>query len=414
MSVSVEDLENFIIKTQPDLETIKRELSAFNIFNVLGIQHREIRHSNFLGWLFDPNESHQLGDALLKTLLQYLSKLDAVKGFNLGDLLNKDLSSTQVYRESVHNIDILIVNEQLGFVITIENKIFSDFSEHQLAKYYKYIELNYSHLKTRVYLTLTPNESNRHIGFNLGDMYININYKNIVTILKANKQLIDASKPTVKESISQYISMVQKDITKTSKEVALAKKLYKNYKKEIDFIISNQEDFSVYKKDILNYFNGGGFEGFIISHNSENRNVIFLLPDNEDLLELFRYPEAESRGGEFIFSLVIYFEKDVVWMKFGFGNIVESIHKGALQEKKDALFNTMKGFECFKNKKLSIDHHNHNSSMEFAGICGVQLFDDDMYYSENTSFLEIFKMKFEVINRELIQPWIKECLEKIS
>ncbi|MFD2726276.1 PDDEXK-like family protein [Hyunsoonleella rubra] len=414
MSVTTQDLNRFVENCKPEFAAIKEELNAFNIFNVLGVQYREIRHSNFLGWLFDPNDSHGLNDTILKTLLQHLNKLDALRGSDLGSFLLKDVSTTQVYRESVHNIDILIVNEQLGFVITIENKIYAEFSEHQLAKYYDYIEQNYNHLNTRVYLTLTPLENNSHLGFDLGEMYTNINYTAIVTILEENQELIDAAKPTVKESISQYISMVQKDITKTSKEVALAKEIYKNYKKEIDFIISNQEDFSVYKRDILNYINGGSFEGFIISHNSDSRNVIFLLPDNEDLLEFFRYPEAESRGGDYIFSLVINFEKDAVWMKFGFGNIIESEHKEALQGKKDKLFNTMKGFECFKNRTLSIDFHNDHSKMEYAGICGVPLFNDDVYYAENKSVLEVFKLKFEEINSELIQPWVEECLEKLS
>ena len=44
-----------------------------NIFKVLGASKAEIRHSNFLAWLLDPNESHNLGGVFLKRFLRNLS-----------------------------------------------------------------------------------------------------------------------------------------------------------------------------------------------------------------------------------------------------------------------------------------------------------------------------------------------------
>ena len=37
-----------------------------NIFQILSITRAEIRHSNFLAWLLDPNESHKLGGLFLE------------------------------------------------------------------------------------------------------------------------------------------------------------------------------------------------------------------------------------------------------------------------------------------------------------------------------------------------------------
>lgn len=45
-----------------------------NVFYALQLQNQEIRHSNFLAWLLNPNESHKLGDAFLKELLQIVLK----------------------------------------------------------------------------------------------------------------------------------------------------------------------------------------------------------------------------------------------------------------------------------------------------------------------------------------------------
>jgi hypothetical protein len=41
-----------------------------NIFEILKIKNMEIRHSNFLGWLLDPEESHNLKNKFLKGFVQ--------------------------------------------------------------------------------------------------------------------------------------------------------------------------------------------------------------------------------------------------------------------------------------------------------------------------------------------------------
>ena len=249
MSITTEHLEKFVVDCQPKLDAIRTSLGAFNIFNVLGVQYREIRHSNFLGWMFDPYETHKLGAIFLKDLLKLLHTRKVLSLEHYNELLQQDLGKTQVYRESVHNIDILIVNQDLDFVICIENKIHADYAEHQLAKYHSYIERNYVEFNKRIYLTLTPSQSERHLIFEDGENYTNITYQDIIILLESNNEHIVKALPTVKESINQYMAMVQKDITHTSKEAILAKEIYKKYKKEIDFIISNQDDFSFYKNE---------------------------------------------------------------------------------------------------------------------------------------------------------------------
>ncbi|MEP5934625.1 MAG: PD-(D/E)XK nuclease family protein, partial [Winogradskyella arenosi] len=262
MSVSVEDLENFIVNAQPELETIKRELSAFNIFNVLGVQYREIRHSNFLGWLFDPNESHQLGDIFLKDLFKLIREVSnsCISSEKLVSLLLEDLSQTIVHRESENNIDILIINETLDILICIENKIHANYSSHQLSKYYQYIEENYQEITNRVYLTLTPFESHNHLDFTDGDKYQNINYNQIIDVIKGNESVINKALPTVKESINQYITMTEKNITFSSKETKLAQEIYSKYKDEINFIINSRSDFKGFKDVLWKYVEDGHLE----------------------------------------------------------------------------------------------------------------------------------------------------------
>jgi hypothetical protein len=40
-----------------------------NIFQILRISKNEIRHSNFLSWLLEPNGSNKLGDIFLKRFI---------------------------------------------------------------------------------------------------------------------------------------------------------------------------------------------------------------------------------------------------------------------------------------------------------------------------------------------------------
>ena len=61
-------LKDFITDNN-DLEKLEQLTSEFNIFTSLKVEYQEIKHSNFLSWLMDPNETHQLGDSFLKLFL---------------------------------------------------------------------------------------------------------------------------------------------------------------------------------------------------------------------------------------------------------------------------------------------------------------------------------------------------------
>ena len=76
-----------------DFDKLDLGLKNPNIFSILRISKNEIRHSNFLCWLLDPNQSHGLGDIFLKRFLrevfssdrfEQVSQVD-VEGLNLAD-----------------------------------------------------------------------------------------------------------------------------------------------------------------------------------------------------------------------------------------------------------------------------------------------------------------------------------------
>ena len=53
------------------LEPLADWTQKFNLFDILKIAEAEIRHSNILAWLLDPNENHGLSDRIIKGVVQY-------------------------------------------------------------------------------------------------------------------------------------------------------------------------------------------------------------------------------------------------------------------------------------------------------------------------------------------------------
>jgi hypothetical protein len=62
----------------PEIEALSARLSQFNIFGALKIDQVEIRHSNFLAWLLDPQESHGLRDVVLRRMLSNILLLNGL------------------------------------------------------------------------------------------------------------------------------------------------------------------------------------------------------------------------------------------------------------------------------------------------------------------------------------------------
>src|SRR3712207_3798178 len=50
-------LEDFVVGNE-DLERLEALLDRFNIFEAIGVVRQELRHSDFLAYLFDPRGNH--------------------------------------------------------------------------------------------------------------------------------------------------------------------------------------------------------------------------------------------------------------------------------------------------------------------------------------------------------------------
>lgn len=195
-----------------------------NVFSILKLERQEIRHSNFIAWLLNPNEKHGLGDLFLNLFLK--------------DILSKEQFNNKgrfkwIKRESVADIDLFIEFDHL--VIAIENKFDSDEHSDQLNKYKNHVQANYKNkINVLIYLTpegrLTKNNSEYIIySYHLIAQHIN-------SILKEYKNLICA-RTTI--YIEDYLHTIQSNIMKSNKENLLAAELFNKYSDAIKFIYEN-------------------------------------------------------------------------------------------------------------------------------------------------------------------------------
>jgi len=186
-----------------------RKLSGegFNIFSVLQIESSEVvTHSRFLTELLNPNGSHGIGDTFLKL---FVDQLD-IPDFNTKTATAKsEISIGEKTDETGGRIDIVISN-QSGRKIVIENKIYAVDQPNQLLRY-----RNQYPDATLLYLTLNgkkPSDYSKGKGEGkLSDeAYKCISYRNDILNWLENCRKESANFPLLRETITQYIILIKK------------------------------------------------------------------------------------------------------------------------------------------------------------------------------------------------------------
>ena len=172
---NIKKLYDQLLKDE-DFDKIDLGLKNPNIFQILRISKNEIRHSNFLSWLLEPNGSHKLGDIFLKRFLREVFSSERFTEIDQIDVEGMDLSKVEILREW-KNIDLLIKLNNV--VVCVENKVLSKEHSNQLKRYKDIVDVEFpNHIKTFVYLTPEGEDSE-----NETDSYLPISYEFIVETL---------------------------------------------------------------------------------------------------------------------------------------------------------------------------------------------------------------------------------------
>ena len=241
----LEILKEFISdkEAQEKFNAIKNSVMDFNIFEITGLGNQEIKHSNTLAWLFGDNE-HELKYQILERFLKFTLKNSnntSESYENLEKYLKIQEKNIRVFRES-DNIDLLAIDENNKFVITIENKVEADEGEEQLLKYRKFIDDKYKDFE-RIYIFLTkdgrlPEDETEQ------DWWLIATYKmvskNIESLLNNNQTISEKAKII----LLSYIDLLKgENIVEDDILQAICNDIWNSpkYKRVLEILINHRE-----------------------------------------------------------------------------------------------------------------------------------------------------------------------------
>tara|TARA_R110000751_G_scaffold59111_4_gene124312 strand:- start:880 stop:2196 length:1317 start_codon:yes stop_codon:yes gene_type:complete len=245
---TLEELESLFVNNV-DLEKIRAYLGRFNPIKTMAMERMEIRHSAILAWLLNPQETHGLGDSFLKAFLS-----EALQGHSSTvkpsalDVSQADLMDAEIRREW-HHIDLLVLSARNGWIFVIENKFDSRQHSNQLERYMNDVESvfkekdSYQYIRG-IFLTLWDEEPE-------DGRYAPIQYTSICNLLE--QHILKGRRPIsseVETFLKHYLDVIQEATGMSQEQESLeklARQLYRNHRRVIDFIVENgmSTDFSI-------------------------------------------------------------------------------------------------------------------------------------------------------------------------
>lgn len=380
-----EALQNFLL----DIDCLDELLpwsKKFNIFDVLKVSRTEIRHSNMLGWLLDPNENHGIGDLFLRLVLQQLVRNDNNSRYDVFQLLLQDNYSYVVYREW-KNIDILLLSTEDKSLIAIENKVGSHEHSNQLNRYREILQKEFSNY-TQAYVFLTPDGEKPSDAENWDVM----TYGDIVDILDTILEREDMA-PDVKLMIQNYVSIIRRDIVDDQQLIEICNKIYNKHRKALDLIFEHRiNNTNLISDTIRRTLNEIAATGKIIYDDSGKSNtfIIFNTPAMDKLLPPLD-TENSSYGTNRVYAYCISIRDTTVnsYFELGGWNLTEE-HKRVMdqiitkykpKDKKDEF----RYKRIFRAKSVTLDDEN----IEETIISSTEQFVQELLNFENQLMAEI-------------------------
>jgi hypothetical protein len=221
-----------------ELEELSARLSEFNILQVLRIEQAEIRHSNVLGWLLNPRESHGLSDTFVRRFIStlLLDNEEADFGLSPAKIELMDLVDVEVRREW-RNIDLLVHSNANQLVILIENKIRARESKGQLLKYREIVRRSFPDTKVTIPVLLTlegddPSKEAQGLGY-ISWSHVAL-YKVATEVVEQHRNRIPQDAQTF---LRHYLNTLRREAMQDKELEDLCKSIYRKHKAAIDLIV---------------------------------------------------------------------------------------------------------------------------------------------------------------------------------
>lgn len=203
METTLQELHDRLFQAILEYQKVLKKDTHYNIFEILGIQDKEIRHSKMIADLLNPHGRHGLGITFLE---KFLEKINI-------DFDPSQLHHTKVETERVTefgNIDIALCHPD--FYIVIENKIYAGDQNEQLSRYSKTTYCDKNPCKI-VYLTLRGHSPSAQSIVDVAkEKIVTMSYlktcncqKSIIDILESDSlKILIGQKENLKNIIEQY------------------------------------------------------------------------------------------------------------------------------------------------------------------------------------------------------------------
>lgn len=226
----------------PELVELEHLLRQFNIFRVLRFENGEIRHSNMLAWLFQPQETHGLHDLFLRRWLLRVASDGASAapgGFTPAEIEAWKIVRVEVFREWNH-LDVLLKISTTSHgvrVVAIENKLRASQSEGQLARYRRQVGSAFPGAQTLFVFLTEGGEEPEDLA------YLSTQHQQVHDVLADCLREKDAAlgvEPRV--LLKHYLSILEERNMGNPQITQLAKQIYRDHRRALDEIIRQRTD----------------------------------------------------------------------------------------------------------------------------------------------------------------------------
>ncbi|WP_051627685.1 PD-(D/E)XK nuclease family protein [Exiguobacterium chiriqhucha] len=229
------------LENSTEFNRLHQQFHQFNPLKVLRVDQYEIRHSNVLAWLFDPNENHRLGSFFLRKVLMNLitkpENEEKIVGIDYLPFLHAPLSDVTVHREwwtGNGAIDLLIDIPSLNLMLLIENKFHSSESAGQLSHYFDHVHETFPNRNILpVYLTLSSDAPSH-------DDYWFLDYEDVRLMIT---QELELNRATIADNIydflTYYIALLEERLVDDEDTMNTALELYQDYASAIHLLYAN-------------------------------------------------------------------------------------------------------------------------------------------------------------------------------
>lgn len=231
-----------LIEELRQFETLDCFPGGFNIFEAVGMIGQEIKHSNFLAFLLDPNQKHPFSDWFVRSFLKQAACNSSDHSFSPLQVALHSYSDLEVYREwhdpqiSKRKIDIVMVSRKNRAVYAIENKVGASESKDQLSDYRNSIE-NHEEFKgyEQRFIFLTPDASEPSDA-----CWSIVDYDFIVQaveeLLKIYAEKLNGG---LEQVLKDYVTLLRRYVVEDYKLKEACQRIYELHKPALDLIFEH-------------------------------------------------------------------------------------------------------------------------------------------------------------------------------